>query len=384
MRKTAILIMVFATFVFVHSMEAQTWNPAKRVSWSPNLTYWPAIATDSSNNIYIVRSDGDPESMNEDIILNKSTDGGATWPGKRVTWTANGSRYPAIAIDSSNNIHVLWEGSNYEIYYKRSTDGGSTWSTKRLSWTAALSRRPAIDVDSSDNIHVVWSDKIYGNNEIFYRNSTDGGSTWTGTLSVTSNSGSSDTPKITTDPSNNIHIVWADNTPGNYEIYYRKSTDGGMTWPLEKRLTWNASWSQSPSIATDSSNNVHVVWSNGTSNYLQIFYRKSTDGGNTWQLSEKRTKTPSDSHRPVIAVDSSNNIHLVWDRELIPFSDQHEVFYMRKTDGMSSWPTAAKRLTWAHSDISPDIAIDSSSAIHVTWWNNAWDNDRIYYRKGVQ
>jgi len=52
--------------------------------------------------------------------------------------------------------------------------------------------------------------------------STDKGDTWATTKKLTRNSGMSICPAIAIDSSNNLHVVWADKTPGNYEIYYRK------------------------------------------------------------------------------------------------------------------------------------------------------------------
>ena len=69
---------------------------------------------------------------------------------------------------------------------------------------------------------------------------------------------------IAIDLSNNIHVVWLDSTPGNYEIYCRKSTNGGVTWGGVKRLTWNSGSSYNPAIAMDSSNNIHVAWNDET------------------------------------------------------------------------------------------------------------------------
>jgi len=102
----------------------------------------------------------------------------------------------------------------------------------------------------------------------------------------------------------------------------------------------------------------------------------------TWSASLRLTWTSSDSSRPVIATDSSDNIHLIWQREIIPFSDKYELFYKRNLKGTTSWP--AKRLTWAGRAIFPDMVIDSNNAIHITWWDNAFGNYEIYYRKGTQ
>ncbi len=55
--------------------------------------------------------------------------------------------------------------------YKGSTDEGATWSAaQRLTWTSGWSYFPAIAIDSSNTIHVVWYDDSLGNYEIYYKN----------------------------------------------------------------------------------------------------------------------------------------------------------------------------------------------------------------------
>ena len=172
MRKRELFIIVFSLFLLLltQSVQSQTWQPTKRLTWNAGSSWYPAIATDSSRNIHVVWHDSTPG--NWEIYYKRSTDGGSTWSTQRLTWNSGYSEYPAIATDSSGNIHVVWCDSttgNYEIYYKRSTDGGSTWTTKRLTWNTGDSRVPAIATDSSGNIHVVWHDYTPGNGEIYYK-----------------------------------------------------------------------------------------------------------------------------------------------------------------------------------------------------------------------
>ncbi len=89
------------------------------------------------------------------------------------------------------------------------------------------------------NIYVVWYDETPGNTEIYFKKSDDGGATWTTNKRLTNNAGDSMYPAIAVDGSN-IYVVWQDYTPGNTEIYFKKSDDGGVTWTTTKRLTNNA------------------------------------------------------------------------------------------------------------------------------------------------
>jgi hypothetical protein len=305
------------------------WESSKRLTWGFEDSYHPAIAIDSSSQIHVVWFEHIPGGY--EIYYKRSTNGGVTWgSSKRLTWNSNDSEYPKIAVDSSNSIHVVWYSDtpvNYEIYYKRSTNGGVTWeSSKRLTWTSSSSYDPKIAVDSSDNIHVVWYNYTSVNSEIYYRRSTNGGVTWESSKRLTWNLGESAAPAIAADLSNNIHVVWADDTPGNPEIYYRRSTDGGVTWGSSKRLTWNSGFSYQQAILVDSSNHIHVVWADDTPGNFEIYYRRSTDGGVTWGSSRRLTWNAGSSYDPAITVDSSTNIHVTWDDDT---PGNWEVYYRK-------------------------------------------------------
>ena len=218
----------------------------------------------------------------------------ADWSAaKRITWTSGGSWSPAIAVSSAGHLHVVWYDStpgNSQIYYRKSTNGGGTWTaTQRLTWTSGTCLYPAIGIDSSDNLHLLWSDSTPGNDEIYYKKSTDGGATWMTGKRLTWTSGYSGYPSIAVDSSNNIHIVWFDDTAGNYEIYYKKSTDGGITWPISQRLTWTSGDSISRDIVVDTFGNLYAFWEDDQPGNKELYYAKSSDGGDSWTKGQRIT-----------------------------------------------------------------------------------------------
>ena len=189
----------------------------------------------------------------------------ADWEApQRLTWNSGVSLGPVIALDSQGHVHVAWSDDtpgNAEIYYKKSTDGGATWTkAKRITWTSGGSYCPTLAVDSSDNPYVAWKDDTPGNVEIYCKRSTDGGGAWTNSKRLTFNTGGSYDPALAVDSFGNIHIAWSDATPGNCEVYYKKSEDGGDTWSKSRRLTWTAEWSGNLTLAVDSSGNPYAVW----------------------------------------------------------------------------------------------------------------------------
>jgi hypothetical protein len=88
----------------------------------------------------------------------------------------------------------------------------------------------------------------------------------------------------------NVYVVWQEDQQdslGNHEIFYIRSTDAGAMFDSVINISDNAAFSGAPSIAA-SGNNVYVVWidqgavDQGTGGQ-DIFYRRSTDGGTSFE-----------------------------------------------------------------------------------------------------
>ncbi len=63
----------------------------------------------------------------------------------------------------------------------------------------------------------------------------------------------------------------------------------------EWNLSNNPSFSRAPDIAIDNAGRLHLVWSDNSQNYWKIFYRQSTDRGLTWQPTRVLFAFPQDS-----------------------------------------------------------------------------------------
>lgn len=142
------------------------------------------------------------------------------------TWVGHGgdpARLEAILRDFERMMKLAM--SEWDIYYKRSTDGGLTWTAdRRLTDAPRLSQRPSIAM-SEDELHVVWFDGRDDNAEIYYKHSSDAGMTWEEDMRLTDAPGESLHASVAVSSEGDVHLVWFDHRDGNPEIYYKRSME---------------------------------------------------------------------------------------------------------------------------------------------------------------
>jgi len=374
MNKSRLICLLIVFSLAFAAARGAAWT-TKRLTYNSSVSDCAAIAGYSAN-IYVVWSDN--SQGNFDIYFKKSVDSGATWQtAQRLTYSTGSFRVPTIAI-SGANIYVVWcddTPGNKDIYFKKSADGGATWHTaKKLTSNTGESRYPVIAVSGS-NIYVVWHDDTPGNAEIYFRKSVDGGATWQTAKRLTNNAGSSVFPSIAASGSD-IHVVWQDNTPGNAEIYYIKSADGGSTWKTLQRLTENAGDSLCPAIAFNGAK-IFVVWENDISLNHEIFFRKSADNGATWQVSKRLTHASGfgGSGNSSIAV-SGANIYIAWEDTT---KGNNEIYFMNSADNGTTWLSSQRLTNNAGYSYNPAIIVNFF-LIYVVWYDDTPGNLEIYLK----
>jgi hypothetical protein len=302
----------------------------------------------------------------------------------RLTNDPNESRCATTKAVAANGpaVHVVWfdnRDGNQEIYYKSSSDTGLTWSADdRLTNNASSSQTPRIVV-SGANLHVVWQDNRDGNYEVYYKRSTDAGAGWGSDIRLTSNSNWSLFPTLAVSGSS-VHLLWMDDRDGNRETYYKHSTDNGASWSSDTRLSNDADWTWSPAIAV-AGDTVHAVWyeSDAGGNLgKEIWYARSTNAGLTWEPAINLTSDPGVSMGPCVGA-SGSTVHVTWEDNR---DGNYEIYYKRSTDNGASWGSDT-RLT-SNSAASTGSSIDISGAnVHVVWTDERDANSEIYYKSSV-
>ena len=281
--------------------------------------------------IYVVWFDDTPG--NNEIFFAKSTDGGETF-GDAVNVSNNSATSLAPSISVSNNtVYVVWQDStsgNFEIFFAKSTDGGETFGDPiNISNNPGVLAIPQLTV-LDNNVYVVWQDGTSNSpsREIFFAKSTDGGETFGDPVNVSNTKGFSVLPQMVI--SNNIvYVVWSDDSLGYDEIFFAKSNDGGETFGDPINVSINNGFSFEPSIAFFG-NTVYIIWSDNSLNgNREIFFAKSTDGGETFGDPVNVSNSKGYSTIPEIFT-LNESIYVIWD-EILPGED--DIFFAKSNDG---------------------------------------------------
>ena len=373
-----ILILLILITLYTFNLFAQ-WQPDVR------LTYNPAASSTSFNNAWCIASSGDfvhavwydIRDGNREIYYKRSTDGGVSWGADtRLTNNSANSWYPSVSV-SSSVVHVVWQDNrdgNEEIYYKRSTDGGLSWGTDtRLTSNSGYSLSPSGAVSGSE-VHVVWYEDRDGNNEIYYKRSSDGGISWGADTRLTNDLADSYGSSVSVSGSV-VHVAWQDKRDSNYEIYHKRSTDAGISWGTDTRLTNNPALSRYPSLSASGSI-VHIVWEDYRGADFNIYYKRSTDGGTSWTADIPLTLDSGDSYHPSLSVNGSV-LHAVW-------SDNRDgnsnIYYKRSTDAGISWQADTPLTSNSATAVSVSVSV-SGQVVHVVWQDNREGNYEIFYKR---
>ena len=262
------------------------------------------------NSVYVVWVD------NDDILFRISTDNGSSF-GEAVSLSDNSADVgvflrPHIAV-YDNSVYAVWV-DNRDILFRASTDNGSSFgeainlsADSKNATAPTRSDLPDIAVLGS-NVYVVWVNYVPGNYDIFFRSSTDNGVSFTDATELTDFAGLSDLPHVIASVSN-VYVLWDDyNLAEGLDVFFRTSTDNGATFGNTINLSRNTGYSTGIAVAVSGSN-VYAVSSIGN---IDIFLRSSTDNGVSFGKAVNLSNGPEGSSDPSVAV-SGDNVYVVWE-----------------------------------------------------------------------
>jgi hypothetical protein len=212
--------------------------------------------------------------------------------------------------------------------------------------------RPALEV-AGDSIYLAWQDTRNDSlGDIFFARSTDAGQTWGSGIQVNDDGpGVEQCSPYLAARGSQVYLVWHDEREQSAgDVYFARSTNGGLSWSANSRVNSALSVAGWPSIAVGADTRLHVSWA--TSKTV-IYTNRSTDGGQSWGenvlvggVNIGPSSTFSGYPAPGIAADGSGTIYLAWWDTRDGFFDlgcyclrDMDVFASRSLDNGATWGT---------------------------------------------
>lgn len=289
----------------------------------------PSVAFDAKHNVWIVSYLGlvgaNPNIAPSApaVLVSRSTDGGLTWGNPIQVNSAGGTNSQdknwSVCDDTSTspfygNCYTEWDdnGNGNLVQMSTSSDGGLTWGTRKSTANNAtvIGGQPVVQPNGT----VVVPIENANETSLLAFTSTNGGSSWNSTITVTTikhhtdagsiRSGSLPTAEI--DGSGKVFVVWSDcrfeRSCRANDMVMTTSTDG-TSWTAITRIPATAVGAGFdlfiPGLAVDKStsgNSAHLglayyyypATSCTTSTcQLDVGYVSSTNGGSTWSANNQ-------------------------------------------------------------------------------------------------
>lgn len=362
------------------------------------------IIIDSAGFIYVVWEDYRQSSSAKIMAQKYNSTGDAQWPNTsspddQSISTANGTVVPDILVDSFGNLYIAWYddsvGNKESYLVKRdSADGSDLWGSEKKINTLADSddqsnpRIAITDNGSYATSTITWQDDRNGDEDIYIQIFDSGGSSQLlpeiRANQNTLGDGTNQTnPVIITDSNGNIYTAWADNRDGDLSVYGAKfSSSMVFSWENELSNPGISSNQYEADIAIDSNDYIYLVWTDERNTNSDIYMQKfDVNGSSQWAADVKINIDGDGSNQtqPALAIDSSDDIYIVWTDERNGDQDIYSGKYA--SDGSSYWSEDLRINinTDPSAQYNPDLTIDPTNDMpFATWEDDRSGNIDIY------
>jgi len=243
-------------------------------------------------------------SIAQKFFVSSSHDGGRTFATVQINqntlgWPLNGGA--TVAPDGA--VYMVWElvhksgqaQGPQDVVVTKSSDNGASWTLSYVDtglppgppcpttcgWDY-LGTGAAITVDMGGNLYVAYNAPVTDNGPpfIWYKTSTDGGMTFSSRVEL--NAGGTNAfhlfPGAASGAVDDVRVAWMDNRTGAFNVWYRRSTDGGRTWSAEVQVSafrngypyvtaqgFAFPYGDYITLVLDPKGRVHIAWGEGPS-----------------------------------------------------------------------------------------------------------------------
>jgi BNR repeat-like domain len=314
------------------------------------------------------------------------------WPGKGLS-----ALTPDLAVGPGNELAVAYQWwrdtpRSKQIRVAWSNDGGTRWTQPPTQLDqAGKGFEPRIAWARDRSLVVVWSDERRGGRlfDVYARRSPDGGATWEPEelLSRFPQNLPNDLharPRLVSDGRDRLWVVWVGVRTGRSSIYMNRSTDGGRTWTDPAPLTGDSRsvFAQNLLRAGD---HMLLVWHDTRTGRDRLYAVSSSDAGTTWTAPVRVDHLPAaaqaDASAPTVLLGPGSDAFVAWQDSR---NGRDDIFLARSSDGGRSWTAEDERMDMDEPGTAvsryPKLARAADGRVALAWEDDRDGHEGVYLR----
>jgi hypothetical protein len=290
---------------------------------------------------------------------------------------------PDLAIDSNNNVHIIWiesssetTGANISYVFLNATT--NRWSKPYTTGSYQIVTDLSITIDSQDLGHVVWSQGMMDG--IYYKYYNISEEFWSKPVKISS---TYNEPVVAIDGMDNIHVISKDD-----EIYHTMFNNTEKTWGTSyKIITSSLLHGTLPTVAIGE-DTLHLAWVEKhwditeQVSSINLNHKKYMISTNSWTPAEIISVADS-THlyryvwKPILQLDHLGNVHIVWNvMTYVSYSDEGvaflsvEVFLASYEENDQNWNKAlVVSINNTQDELSTEtFLVDSNNNLLIFWY----------------
>ncbi len=321
-------------------------------------------AYDSQGNAHIVYAT-QVETVSETKEIMYATNASGIWELTQITHDDLSDELPEIAVDSSDVVHLMWNGywpaeGDIEIFYTNNSSG--TFAPKQMITRKSADgidghAYPHFAIDDTGIIHFTFTSlPQISTAEIYYAELAVYGGNATMPQNVSNNSYGDYDPKILLDQLGTVHIFWCF---WGSDLYHAENSGGSWTQENIADMGWNR-----PAIGIDPQGTIHfAVTKSGV-----VSYGNNLSG--SFAVTDTVAVHAAGCFYPEMAVTPSGQVHLTYHAfgdSLNTWPGNGEIFYTNKSLWEAgNFPANISRHP-AEQDIYPGMAALDDTTLMVGW-----------------
>lgn len=277
-----------------------------------------------------------------------------------------------VSVDANDNVKITLEGNDDGKGVESNTAPVTVYVKENNQTNQAPQAfdQTINESNLSNYRYVTWSTGEEEDRYILFARSTDGGKTFSSPVSLSGGSRSTVFNPEVSSSGNNVYVVWQGQSKnGNQDIFLRKSSDYGSTFDGIENISNDPGGSGNPALTVDG-NGTHIAWEGTTPGNNFIFYTKSDDGS-AFDAPEKLSSSIGMPYKPELIVKDS------------PTEDS---FTYRVTDekgAASNVATVDVNVDAIEQSTSKNqiksLSVDTENEIDIALKANDKDNDTLQY-----